>query len=131
MAGSGPAFGPVVKAAGRQPVLAAAAVSGRHALEAVTSGDLAAADGRFTSSAEDDAGPAREDVSARGHAVVVQLRCNYCLDPWPRKGPKVRPLRFRSPKDSRQAIRFTANARYYYLATLPRHSRRYPSQSLS
>ncbi len=32
-----------------------------------------------------------------------------------RKGPKVRPPRFRSRKDRRQAIRFTANARFKIL----------------
>ena len=33
-----------------------------------------------------------------------------------RKGPKVAPPRFRSRKDSRQAIRFTANARFKILS---------------
>ncbi len=32
-----------------------------------------------------------------------------------RKGPKVGPPRFRSRKDTRQAIRFTANARFTVL----------------
>ena len=33
-----------------------------------------------------------------------------------RKGPKVGPPRFRSRKDRRQAVRFTANARFKVLA---------------
>src|SRR6266852_1004993 len=34
-----------------------------------------------------------------------------------RKGPKIAPPRFRSRKDRRQAIRFTANARFQVLAS--------------
>ena len=41
-----------------------------------------------------------------------------------RNGPKVGPPRFRSRKDSRQAIRFTANARFACWATAGSGSRR-------
>ena len=84
----------------------------------ITDGDLSA---RLTAAKATPSGRGSAEVSA----VVLQqsladlntaYRNFFASVTGKRKGPKIEPPRFKSRKDHRQAVRFTANARFRVLA---------------